>query len=132
MTRQKNRISHKKELYYILCIVAVLVVLLFSFLGPGGYRDLQKARLQLQEQRVRVDRLKQSNSGLLKSIEALQSDRKAIEETARENGYGKADEIIQQVPPTPEASNNSADLNSSISNLESFIGSRPLSLSQSS
>ena len=55
MTRQKNRISHKKELYYILCIVAVLVVLLFSFLGPGGYRDLQKARLQLQEQRVRVE-----------------------------------------------------------------------------
>ncbi len=58
MTRQKNRISHKKELYYILCIVAVLVVLLFSFLGPGGYRDLQKARLQLQEQRVRVESVK--------------------------------------------------------------------------
>jgi len=103
MTRQKNRVSYKKELYYIICIVAVLVVLLFSFLGPGGYRDLQKAHLQLQEQRVRVDRLKQSNSELMKSIEALGSDKKAIEEIARENGYAKADEIIQQVQPSPEA-----------------------------
>jgi cell division protein FtsB len=102
MTRQKNRISHKKELYYILCIVAMLAILTLSFLGPGGYRDLQKARLQLQEQRVRVDRLRRSNSELVKSNEALQSDRKAIEGIARENGYAKSDEIIQQVRPSPE------------------------------
>lgn len=102
MNRQKNRISHKKELYYILCIVAALGILGFSFIGPGGYRDLQKARIQLQEQRMRVDRLKRSNSSLMKSIEALQSDRKAIEEIARENGYAKADEIIQQVQPSSE------------------------------
>ena len=102
MTRQKKRISHKKELYYILCIVAVLVVLVFSMLGPGGYRDLQKARLQLQEQRVRVDRLKRNNTQLIKSIEALQSDRKALEGLARQNGYAKGDEIILQVAPEPE------------------------------
>lgn len=104
MTRQKNRMSHKKELYYIVCIVAVLVLLLFSFLGPGGYRDLQKARLQLQEQRVRVEALKRSNSELMKSIDALQSDRKTLEEAARQQGYAKGDEIIQQLPPPTGAS----------------------------
>ncbi|MBP1622928.1 MAG: Septum formation initiator [Acidobacteria bacterium] len=102
MTRQKKRISHKKELYYIVCIVAVLAVLLFSLLGPGGYRDLRKARLQVQEQRVRVDRLKRSNSELVKTIEDLQSSREAIEGIARENGYARPDEIIQQVKPSPE------------------------------
>jgi cell division protein FtsB len=104
MTRQKNRMSHKKELYYILCIVAVLVVLLLSFLGPGGYRDLQRARLQLQEQRARVEALKQSNSVLMKSIDALQSNRNALEEVARQQGYAKGDEIIQQITPAPETS----------------------------
>jgi cell division protein FtsB len=104
MTRPKNRISHKKELYYILCIVAVMAILLFSFLGPGGYRDLQKARLQLQEQRVRVEGLKASNSELMKSIQALQSDRNALEKVARQQGYAKGNEIIQQVPPSSEAS----------------------------
>ena len=32
MTRSKRRNSYKKELYYILCIVALLVVMLFSLL----------------------------------------------------------------------------------------------------
>ena len=102
MTRQPNRISHKKELYYILCIVAVLVVLLFSFFAPGGYRDLNKARLQLQEQRVRVEALKRNNSELLQSIEALQSNKKALEKVARQHGYGRGDEIIQQIPQSSE------------------------------
>jgi cell division protein FtsB len=103
MTRRQNRISHKKELYYILCILAVLIVLLFSFLAPGGYRDLNKARLQVQEQRVRVEALKRENSELMKSTEALQSDSKALEKVARQQGYGRGDEIIQQIPQSPEA-----------------------------
>ena len=102
MTHKKRRISHKKELYYILCIVAVMGILFFSILGPGGYRDLQKARLQVQQQRARVDDLKRNNSELVRSIEALQSDRKAMEELARENGYAKPDEIIQQIQPSTE------------------------------
>ena len=103
MTRQRKRISHTKELYYILCIVAVMIILLLSFLGPGGYRDLQKARLQVQQQRARVEALKAGNAALLKSIQALQSDGKAIEEVAREQGYARGNEIIQQVRPSPEA-----------------------------
>jgi len=101
MAHSKHRISYKKELYYILCIVALLVVLLFSFLGPGGFRDLQKARLELQEQRVRVEELKRKNFERMKSIEEFRSSREALEKYAREKGYGKEGEIIQQLPQEP-------------------------------
>ena len=101
MAHSKYHISYKKELYYILCIVALLVVLLFSFLGPGGFRDLQKARLELQEQRVRVEELKRKNFERMKSIEEFRSSREALEKYAREKGYGKEGEIIQQLPQEP-------------------------------
>jgi len=103
MARSKKRLSYKKELYYIICIVVLLVVLGFSIFGPGGYRDLQKARLDLQEQRVRVEELKRKNYERMKSIEELRSSRDALEKYAREKGYGKEGEIIQQLPPDPEA-----------------------------
>jgi cell division protein FtsB len=102
MARSKYRISYKKELYYILCIVALLIVLLFSFWGPGGYRDLQRARLELQEQRVRVEEIRRKNFERMEAIEALRSDKGALEKYAREKGYGKEGEIIQQLPQPPE------------------------------
>jgi cell division protein FtsB len=102
MARARYHISYKKELYYILCIVALIVIMLFSIFGPGGYRELQKTRLELQEQRSRVDALKQENSERRKSIEALQSDKEALEKYAREKGYGREGEIIQQLPKEPE------------------------------
>jgi cell division protein FtsB len=101
MARSKH-ISYKKELYYIICIAVLLVVLAFSIFGPGGYRDLQKARLELQEQRVRVEELKRKNYERMKSIDELRSSREALEKYAREKGYGKEGEIIQQLPPEPE------------------------------
>jgi cell division protein FtsB len=104
MTYKRNGLSHKKELYYILCIVAVMVILLFSFWGPGGYRDMAKARLELQAQRARVNELKRSNfeKGIL--IDDLKSNNKdALEKAARENNYGREGDIIQQLPEKPEA-----------------------------
>ncbi len=102
MARSRSRLSLKKEVYYILCIVGLLVILLFSFLGPGGYRDLRKARLELQAQRTRVDEIKKSNAERMKSIEALRSDKDALENYAREKGYGREGEIIQQLPKEEE------------------------------
>lgn len=99
---RSRRLSPKKELYYILCIVTVLGVLLFSFFGPGGYRELKKQKLELQEQRIRVDQLERENNERRKSIQALRSDKDAIEKYAREKGYGRDGEIIQQLPPPPE------------------------------
>jgi cell division protein FtsB len=97
MAHIKHRRSPKKELYYILCIVALTIIFLFSVFGPGGYRDLQRARLKLQEQRMRVEALRRNNYERMKSIEALRSDKDALEKYAREKGYGRQDEIIQQL-----------------------------------
>jgi cell division protein FtsB len=102
MAQLKRRTSHKKELYYIVCIVVLLAVLLFSYFGPGGYRDLRKARLELQEQRVRVEELKRKNYEHMKSIKALETDKKALEKAAREKGYVKPGEIVQQLPDDSE------------------------------
>jgi len=98
MAYTKYRISHKKEVYYILCIVALIVILSFSLFGPGGYRDLRKKRLELQEQKARVEALKRDINERKRSNEALRSDREAQEKHAREKGYGKAGEIIQNIP----------------------------------
>jgi cell division protein FtsB len=95
MAHSRARISHKKELYYILCIVALVVILLFTVLR---YRDLQKARLQLQEQRMHVDEIRGDNQERMQVIEALRSDKDALERYAREKGYGKEGEIIQRLP----------------------------------
>jgi cell division protein FtsB len=98
MAHSRARLSYKKELYYIFCIVALVVILLAGFLGPGGYRDLQKARLELQTQRVRVDEIRRENHERMQFIEALRSDKEALERYAREKGYGREGEIIQRLP----------------------------------
>jgi cell division protein FtsB len=102
MTYRKNRLSHKKELYYILCIVAFLVIMLFSIWGPEGYRYLAKKQLQVQEQQQRVDELKRNNYERMRSIEGLKSDKDALEKHAREKGYGREGDIIQQISEKPE------------------------------
>jgi cell division protein FtsB len=108
----RYRLSHKKELYYISCIVAVLAILLFSLLGPGGYRDLQKARLELQERRVRVDALRQDNAERKKTIEALRFNKNALEKIARDRGYGRVGELSQRIPDEPEKKSNGGKKNS--------------------
>ena len=102
MARSRYRHSHKKELYYILFIVVLAVIFLFSFFGPSGYRDLQKSRLELQAQRARVEELKRDNEERRRAIEGLQSDKEVLERYAREKGYGRDDEIIQQLPTDSE------------------------------
>ena len=97
MARSRKRLSYKKELYYICCIVAFVVILLFSFFGPGGYRDLQKSRIELQEKRSRVEELKRENNERKQSIRELQSDEDALEGYAREKGYAREGEIIQRI-----------------------------------
>jgi cell division protein FtsB len=104
MTYRKKRLSHKKELYYILCIVALMVTLLFSIWGPDGYRDLIKKRLELQQQRHRVEELKRKNFERMQKIENLKSNADALEQHAREKGYGREGDIIQILPEKQEQS----------------------------
>jgi cell division protein FtsB len=101
MAYNKKRPSHKKEFYYVICIVVVAIILFFSFLGPYGYRELRKVRLDLQERHVRVEDLKRNNDERRKNINALRTNKEALEGYAREKGYGREGEIIQQLPPQP-------------------------------
>jgi cell division protein FtsB len=98
MGRMRRRSSHGKEIYYILCIVFILGCALLSVFGPGGYLELKKSRLELETYRERVNTLKDSNKERIQTIQALKSDRQALERYARQKGYGRTGEIIQQLP----------------------------------
>ena len=97
-----RRPSYLKELYYILCIVAVAFILISSFLGPGGDLALRKARAENAKKAERIDEILRSNQERWKTIEALRSDERELEKEARKKGYARKDEIIQQLPPEPE------------------------------
>jgi cell division protein FtsB len=98
MVRPKRKRSHGKEIYYILCILSIVGGALLTIFGPGGYLELRKARAELESHRNRVESLRQENRERRETIEQLRSDKEAIEKYAREKGYGKKGEIIQQVP----------------------------------
>jgi cell division protein FtsB len=93
----KNRISHKKELYYIFCIVAFSVILIFSYFGPGGYREMREARRELQGRQERIDALKRSNEDRVKHIQGLRSSKETLEEHAIRKGYVKEGDFIQRL-----------------------------------
>ena len=101
MANNRHTLKHKKELYYIFLIVVVGGILLLSIIGPGGLLELKEARLNLQQQKARVDSLERSNQKRLEKIDALKNDPGTIERIAREKGYGRENEIIQQVPENP-------------------------------
>lgn len=98
MAKRKKRTSFAREIYYILCLTMFIVSALFAFWGPGGWRELKKAQLEMETRRVRVDALDRQNKERLKSIEALKSRKDEIERIAREEGYAQEGEIIQRVP----------------------------------
>jgi cell division protein FtsB len=98
MTYSRSRLSHAKEIYYIVCIVLLVVITMFSIWAPGGYLEMKKARRELEAQRARVEALKRNNQERMQSIQALRSDKEALERLARENGYGRPGEIVQQLP----------------------------------
>jgi len=101
MARSKRRRSHGKEIYYILCIIFIVGFALFSIFRRGGYLELRKARLELESHSARVEAIVQQNKERRRNINQLKSDKAALEKYAREKGYGKAGEVIQQVPDEP-------------------------------
>ncbi len=101
MARYKKRVSHAKEAFYIICIVMVLLIGLFVYVGPGGYRELRKMQTELAAHQARVDALQKSKQESENTIDSLGDNRKnneAIETYARKKGYGKKGDIIQEVP----------------------------------
>ncbi len=107
MAQRRTRTSLAREIYYILCLVMFIVSALFAFWGPGGWRELKKAQMEMQVLRARVDSLDRQNKERLIQIHDLKSREDKIEEIARRDGFAQAGEIIQQVPsdlPTQDSS----------------------------
>lgn len=102
MVNNRHSLKHKKELYCIFLIVVVGGILLLSIIGPRGYLELKDERLKVQQQKARVDALDRSNRQLAEKNKALIEDPEAVERYAREKGYGRDNEIIQQVPEDSE------------------------------
>lgn len=98
MAHSRSRLSHAKEIYYIVCIVLLVVIGMFSVRGPGGYMEMMKLRRELETQRARIDALKLGNQQKLESIQALRSSKETLERLARQNGYGREGEIVHQLP----------------------------------
>jgi cell division protein FtsB len=94
----EQRHSYIKEAYYLLCLVLVVVIFLFTVWGSSGHLELMKAEAQLKTQKERVKTLKQENAKKLQAIEQLRSDPRALEKYARSKNYAQAGEIIQQLP----------------------------------
>ena len=111
MAYNRKRVTHAKELFYICCILMVLLIGLLSIVGPAGYIEMRKDQAELAAQTARVDALRKSIENQANVVNALRDDEKAIEEYARKKGYGKKGEIIQEVPQrepeTPPASESS-------------------------
>ena len=103
MARTRKSVSHLKELYYIIFIVGLAAIASLGIWGPGGYAGLKKARATLEVQRALVESLERSNSERLQSIQALRSDKEALERYAREKGYARKDELVQQFPQDSKA-----------------------------
>jgi cell division protein FtsB len=98
MAHNRDRVTHAKELFYICCILVVLLIGLLSIVGPAGYIEMRKVQAELAAQTARVDALQKSIEHQANVVNALRNDEKAIEEYARQKGYGKKGEIIQEVP----------------------------------
>ena len=107
MTQLVHRRSYVKEIVLIICIVAISGILSYSLFGPGGYRDLQKVRLELHERQARVRKLEinlERRTENAKAIDedALKSDHPEaldlLEKKARQQGYAREGEYIQRIP----------------------------------
>ena len=88
-----------KVLLAILVVVIVLLQVKMWF-GEGGYRDVQRLAVRVEEQARENELLAQRNRELQAEVEDLRQGLEAIEERARsELGMVKEDEQFYQVVP---------------------------------
>lgn len=101
MARRRKSFSHAKEVYYILCFVAALLIFLFGVLGPEGYREMKKREQELAAERLKTEELKLRILERQRIIDSLKNDPAALEEYLRTQGFGREGDLIQEVPPDP-------------------------------
>jgi cell division protein FtsB len=98
MARKRGRVSHGREVFYIVCLLVVILVSLFGYLGPGGYLELKKTQAELESHRMRVDELNRDNGERFQNIQLLKEDSETLERYARQKGYGRQGDIVRDVP----------------------------------
>ena len=107
MTRAMHRRSYIKEIVSIICIVLASCFLSYSLFSPGGYCDLQKARMELRERQSSVRSLEIDVERRMENANAIGEDAlkagraetlELLEKRAREYGYARDGEYIQRIP----------------------------------
>ena len=86
----------------VLAILIVILILLQlkMWFGEGGFRDVQRLQLRVEEQALENEALAQRNRQLQADVEDLREGLEAVEERARsELGMIKEDEEFYQVVP---------------------------------
>ena len=89
-------------------LLAILLLVLLAlqyklWFGEGGYRDVQRLTLRVEEQARENETLAQRNRELEAEVDDLRKGLEAIEERARsELGLIKENEEFYQVVPAPE------------------------------
>ena len=101
---RRTRTSSSREIYYIAWVIVFIVSTILTFWGPGGFQEMKKAERQLLSRRQRVTNLQNSNAERLRTIQGLKGNKDEIERLAREKGYAREGEIIQNLPPAKPAS----------------------------
>ena len=106
MANSINRRSYIKEIILIVCIVAFAGIMLYTLFGPEGLKDLQKARIEMQERQERVDALEDEIKKRTRNADAIDEDAlrsgrpetlDLLERRAREQGYAREGEYIQRI-----------------------------------
>lgn len=109
MGQRRRKVSHTRELGFVICLALTLLLAVLGVVGPGGYLEMRKARLELEALRAGVEAQEQRNRELVRSVESLQTDPEAMERQAREQGYARPGELVQDVPQArPPARGSSA------------------------
>jgi cell division protein FtsB len=87
----------------VILILLLVALQLKMWFGEGGFRDVQRLALRVEEQARENETLAQRNRELQAEVEDLRQGLEAIEERARsELGLIKADEQFYQVVPRKE------------------------------
>jgi len=98
MARKRSKVSHGKEVFYIACLLILLLVGFWGYLGPGGYLEMKRTQAELATHKARVDALTKDNSERFTNIQLLREDSETLERYARQKGYARKGEMVQEVP----------------------------------
>ncbi len=103
MGQRRSKVSHTRELGFIICLALTILLAAIGLIGPGGYLEMKRAERELEALRARVAARERANRKLMGAVRALETDPHAVERQAREQGYARPGELVQEVTPPPSS-----------------------------